>query len=161
MENYLVVDGQRFELTKEEFEKICKAVDLQKKNPFAVADGQKYYYINDRGEVISSKYKDHGKNKLDELRVFVGNACADYEMMKKRANYEAFERILWRYSEEHGGRGRFYPRWSFEEGWDDYYIGENHYFGPSFVSEVVMRDAIRCAREWLQSKGLTEADIFY
>ena len=80
--------------------------------------------------------------------------------MARRANYETFERILWRYSEENGGPGNFYPRWGFEDGWDDYCITDAHFFGPSFVSEKVLRDAIKLGKEWLQSVGLTEVDIF-
>lgn len=161
MESYLVVDGQKFDLTKEEFEKISATVDFQKKKVFNIERGKEYYYIDDRGGLYLSRKIKHEGDDIDKARALVGNMCANYEIMKKRANYEAFERILWRYSEEHGGCGKFYPCWTFEHGWDYYYTTEAHCLGPSFVSAKVVRDAIECGKKWLQSVGLTENDIFY
>lgn len=34
MENYLVLNGQKIELTPEQYQKVCNAVSLNEKSPF-------------------------------------------------------------------------------------------------------------------------------
>ena len=157
MENYLVLNGQKIELTLEQYQGVCNAVS-PKKSPFDKKETSEIYYYIDNDGVVDS-VKDHGW-VADALRYRNANYCSNKELMLRRANYEAFERILWRFSEENGGPGNFYPCWGFKDGWDNYCITDAHSFGPSFVSEKILRDAIKHGKKWLQSVGLTEADIF-
>lgn len=158
MKNYLVLNGQKIELTPEQYQEVCNAVLLETKSPFGRREkGEAYWFIGDDGLLCATGER---SRCIDNLHHGIANYCSNKELMARRANYEAFERILWRFSEENGGPGNFYPRWGFKDGWDNYCITDAHSFGPSFVSEKVLRDAIKHGKKWLQSVGLTEVDIF-
>lgn len=158
MENYLVLNGQKIELTPEQYQEVCNAVSSKKNSSFDRKEkNETYYYIDENGVVCSRKEQNWG---TDVSRYKNANYCSNKELMVKRASYEVLERILWRFSEENGGPGNFYPCWGFKDGWDNYCITDAHSFGPSFVSEKVLRDAIKHGKKWLQSVGLTEVDIF-
>lgn len=99
MENYIVINGKKAELTPAQL----KALGLEKeiKNPFERAEGQKFYFI-DKGGSISDTLDEYwcADNEMFE----VANYCTDREMMEQRALHETLNRLLWRYSMEHGGR---------------------------------------------------------
>lgn len=98
-ENYIVINGKKAELTPAQL----KALGLEKeiKNPFERAEGQKFYFI-DKGGSISDTLDEYwcADNEMFE----VANYCTDREMMEQRALHETLNRLLWRYSMEHGGR---------------------------------------------------------
>lgn len=60
----------------------------------------------------------------------VANYCADKELMKQRALHETLNRLLWRYSEQHGGD----PEWDGEnEHWGIY----RHYYTEGLLVDSV------------------------
>ena len=99
MENYIVINGKKAELTPEQL----KALGLEKeiKNPFERAEGQKFYFIDKCGSISDTldEYWCADNEMFD-----VANYCTDREMMQQRAYMETLNRLLWRYSMEHGGR---------------------------------------------------------
>ena len=99
MENYIVINGKKAELTPEQL----KALGLETEtNPFErVKRNGTYYAISGTGKV--GVWDDY-RNLTDDNCYNVGNYCTDREMLQQRAYVETLNRLLWRYSMEHSGR---------------------------------------------------------
>lgn len=160
MENYLVLNGQKIELTPEQYQEVCNAVS-PKKSPFEKSGkDETYYYIDNDGIVYSAK--DRGW-VVDDLRYGNANYCSNKELMVKRSDYEALERVLWRFSEAGGGAG-FYSicynkkvgDWKATKRAVDVLIP-----GPTFCSESVALCAIEVAKKWLSDNDLTPEKVFF
>lgn len=97
MENYIVINGKKAELTKEQL--VALGIEIEKENPFKF--NPDYYFIDSMGE-INHDYCSIGCS-TSELRYNVGNYCTDKALMEQRALHETLNRLLWRYSMQHGG----------------------------------------------------------
>lgn len=99
MENYLVINGKRVDLTKEQIKRL--GLEVKKKNPFSRESiGKKYFHIQCDGYIA------HYKECRDGLCTKLFNAanyCTDKELMTARAKEEVLSRLLWRFSMENGG----------------------------------------------------------
>lgn len=93
MENYIVINGKKAELTPEQL----KALGIKMESPFEFDTNQEYYFITSIGTVA-----DGSKVNAPE-RHSVANYCTDPDLMKQRALHETLNRLLWRYSMEHKG----------------------------------------------------------
>ncbi len=62
--------------------------------------GDEYWYIDIDGEV--ELFQDAGE-PIDKELHNVANYCTDKKLIEQRAMHEVLNRLLWRYSEEHGG----------------------------------------------------------
>ena len=112
MENYLMLNGKRIDLTEEQVKTLTAE---EKKNPFERGEFEdRYFSIMSAGVVLSCV--EEGLD-LDDKRFAIANYCTDKAMMEQRALHETLNRLLWRYSEEHGGDGE----WDMKRG--HYYIG--------------------------------------
>lgn len=101
MDNYIVINGKKAELTQEQLEKL--GIVVEKKDPFAFSE-DKYYFINAMGTLSEMKKGDTFYNEdYSKLHHEVANYCADKELMEQRALHETLNRLLWRYSMQHGG----------------------------------------------------------
>lgn len=99
MENYIMLDGKKFEIGAELAEMLAQAVKqkAEMRSPFdRQANGDLYYYIEATGEVTVEEH-------YDPDLFGVANYCADRELVEQRALHETLNRLLWRYSEQHGG----------------------------------------------------------
>lgn len=114
--NKIIIDGKEYELSAELVEKIKAEVAAQEKadNPFA-RKRDDYHYIGSDGTVITTF--DAGNNRSDNGRYQAANYCRDRGMMEQRALHETLNRLLWMYSEEHGG----------ENAWDSQNIQAHYY----------------------------------
>lgn len=106
MENYIMLDGQKFELDnalvgklratissqKLENEKKMSPFKRQKKNLF-------YYFIDTDGTVCEDTDRHY---ELDDELYKAANYCTDKNLMHQRALYETLNRLLWRFSMENG-----------------------------------------------------------
>lgn len=102
MENYIMLNGKMVPLTEEQVAALLggKEAACAKVDTFDRMIGKSYFYICGDGEV----YKDEDlEYQIDEKRYNVGNYCTDKEMLKQRSLHETLNRLLWRYSEQHGG----------------------------------------------------------
>ncbi|MDO4668965.1 MAG: hypothetical protein Q4A63_04020 [Butyricicoccus pullicaecorum] len=97
MENYIVINGKKAELTPEQLEKLGIVV---KENPFERTPGERYYAIYNTGEIGIETDVSHSS---DILRYNVANYCLNKDLMKQRALHETLSRLLWRYSMTHDG----------------------------------------------------------
>ena len=124
MENYLMLNGKRIDLTAEQIETL---MGKKVKDPFKRVKGGKYFYIDSDGKI---EVEWDEMTELDNDRYLIGNYCTDRELMEQRALHETLNRLLWRYSMQHGGG---------EIEWgncneDKYSIYANHVVGAYDVS---------------------------
>lgn len=106
MDNYLMLDGQKYELSPE-LVNALRSIDPvpEEKKAFARNGGKDcYWYIGSKGIVCEDVDRDY---ELDESRYAAANYCTDKSLMEQRAMHETLNRRLWRFSEEHGGD----PEW--------------------------------------------------
>ena len=104
MENYIVINGKKAELTEEQL----KALGLETEtNPFEREIDKMYYHIDSRGRIDTDLEMD---SPYDNGRWEAANYCTDREMLQQQAYRETLNRLLWRYSMEHKGN---------EINWDD------------------------------------------
>lgn len=99
MENYIVINGKKAELTEEQLKAL--GIATEKKSPFArCQDEEEYYYIEYDGKVL----QDTEYNSETDIKCYkVANYCTDKNLMQQRAWHETLSRLLWRYSMEHDG----------------------------------------------------------
>lgn len=102
MENYIVINGRKAELTEEQLKAL--GIETEKKSPFDRVHNKKnngnYYFIDIFGEITSGI--DYGY--LSEIRLHnVANYCTDKKLLQQQAYREILNRLLWRYSMEHDG----------------------------------------------------------
>ena len=99
MENYLMLNGKRIDLTAEQIETL---VGKKEKDPFErVKKGKNYYAIINNDTVY--EYRDED-TEHDVGCHAVANYCTDRELMEQRALHETLNRLLWRYSMQNGGK---------------------------------------------------------
>lgn len=90
------------------------------KSPFARADlGDGYYFVGYGDEII---YTEEAGLSVDYQRYAVANYCTDHDLLQQREWHEELNRLLWRYSEEHGGDAEWDGKalhWSIARSIDD------------------------------------------
>lgn len=97
MDNYIVINGKKAELTNEQLEKLGIKVE---KDIFARGEYVEYFFIDYDGTVEM----DTDENSSVDIDYFnVANYCTDKAVMHQRALHETLNRLLWRYSMQHGG----------------------------------------------------------
>ena len=102
MENYLMLDGKKYELSDDLIDALRPALaEPEEENPFErVESNTPYHFISYDGTVGSA----HETYTLIDDGIFsAANYCTDKSLMEQRAMHETLNRLLWRYSEEHGG----------------------------------------------------------
>ena len=96
MNSYLVINGNKTELTKEQLQQL----GIVEKSPFDRAGvNEKYYCIERNGSVAAYEEDDDIFDKEDYE---VANYCTDKSLMKQRALHEILNRLLWRFACENG-----------------------------------------------------------
>ena len=97
MDNYIVINGKKAELTNEQLEKLGIKVE---NDIFQQGEDVEYFYISESGEV----YRDTDMGcSCDINRFKAANYCTDKSVMEQRALRETLNRLLWRYSMRHDG----------------------------------------------------------
>lgn len=103
-DNYIMLNGQRYELSQEEITKLTKQ---HTNDPFKRLSGGTYYRIYE-GDTVA--WVSENNTFEDRNRYNAANYCTDESLMKQRALHETLSRLLWRYSMQHNGRLiDFYP----------------------------------------------------
>lgn len=94
MENYIVLNGKKAELTEEQLKAL--GIEIEKKDPFARKYGAgTYHWIASDGTVMTTI--DFGdKDMADSKRFNVANYCADKHLIEQQALHETLNRLLWR-----------------------------------------------------------------
>ena len=88
IENYIVINGKKAELTEEQLKALGIEIEGKRKNPFARARyGEEYYYINSFGHVNDTPDTDHST----DIEVY---ANANYFRDEAFANQVALHQLL-------------------------------------------------------------------
>lgn len=142
MENYIVINGKKAELTKEQL----KALGIKtNENPFDRAEhGNLFYNIGPDGKLYKN-YECINENitiTMYDNYYATANYCTDEKLLKQRALHETLNRLLWRFSCENG---------ELKNEWDNspkqgdchyhYYIYFNQYNNLFDISRICM---IKC-----------------
>lgn len=111
MENKIILNGVEYTLSAELAKKLMAEVTEQKaqkdlKSPFEREDFDTFFFITTFGTV---NYDTDDKLQSDDDKYNVANYCRDKGMMEQRALHETLNRLLWRYSEMHGGDSNPWP----------------------------------------------------
>lgn len=97
MENYIVINGKKAELTEEQLEKLGIEV---KNDPFKKEEGHKYFCIENDGTI--SCFTDC--NDPSDIAFYdIANYCKDEKLMRQRTLHETLNRLLWRFSMRNEG----------------------------------------------------------
>lgn len=146
MENYIVINGKKAELTKEQLEKLRIKIEKDIFNP---DDGDQYYFINSEG-ILSTHCWDNDMWNISIKKC--GNCCTDKNIMQQRAWHEMLERLLWRFSMQNGGQDldwgksnqdKFYICYDYSD--HEFYFCDECIVKPydvCFVSEEIAQEAI-------------------
>lgn len=98
MDNYIVINGKKAELTEEQLRAL--GIGVKKKTVFDREKGEPYYFIHSNGDIVRDI--DEEAN-CDTGCYNVANYCTSLEVMEQRALHETLDRLLWRFSMEHDG----------------------------------------------------------
>ena len=98
MENYIVINGKKAELTEEQLKKLGIEV---KDDPFEkVKRNEVFYYVSSSGQV-HGQTEGYGTGSSSLFNA--ANYCRDRKIMEQRALHETLNRLLWRFSMQNGG----------------------------------------------------------
>lgn len=99
MDNYIVINGKKAELTEEQLKAL--GLVIPEKNPFnRIEKDEKFFYMNGMGTI---SIFDGGKCIIEQALHEAANYCTDKDLLQQRAYWETLNRLLWRYSMEHDG----------------------------------------------------------
>lgn len=110
--NKIILDGKEYELSAELVGEIKAEVAAQEikrmiaDDPFARTRNVAYYFISVEGSVYTGC---ETGTIADDKRYSAANYCRDKAIMEQRALHETLNRLLWRYSETHGGDSNPWP----------------------------------------------------
>lgn len=105
MENYIMLDGRKFEVSNSLSDLLRGVVkEKEKDSPFERVDGTEYYFITDDGNI---EVEEEENDYTDDVRHKIGNYCSDIELLRQRNLHETLNRLLWRFSLENGGNGEW------------------------------------------------------
>ena len=146
MENYIVINGKKSELTEEQLEKLGIKI---KSTSFERKINENYYCINSDGKVYVRSDRDF---YIDDDLYNTANYCRNEKLMKQRALHETLNRLLWRFSMQNGGdeldwENRFQNKFVINFNYSDnsFFIENNPQlksFNPCFISQEIVERAI-------------------
>lgn len=146
MENYIMLNGKRIDLTAEQIETL---VGKKEKDPFERAEHNcAYCFIDTDGKV---EWEDDVNTSYDVERYEAGNYCTDKELFDQRALHKVLDDLLFRYSMQHGGRdGEERLKWMISYNGDiNPYFGTRcqHNFSTLGTARFINEEAAKAAIE--------------
>lgn len=155
--NYIMVEGNRIDLTEEQVETLKNALNENKdddkskmKSPFDRVDSYESYYCVTMDGGIEALYEEH--SQFDDRAYQIANYCTDKNLIQQQVYRETLNRLLWRFTYQNG--------WS-DDLWEDndkrkYCIFYNYFYDrfdidyndtiqynmPYFISEEIAQRAI-------------------
>lgn len=96
MDNYIVINGKKAELTEEQLEKL--GIKVKKETPFARNVGEAYYYI----QAFNTVMIETDENTPFDTRMYnTTNYFNDKDFAQQVAYHELLNRLLLKYAYEH------------------------------------------------------------
>ena len=156
MENYIVINGKKAELTEAQLKQL--GIKVKKISPFERASKEEpYFYISCNGDVSTGKDCRHD---IDKKVSDVANYCTDRELIEQRALHETLNRLLWRFACENGELENEWngENYHFEVFFDEdkqefkaQYRVVTHTFGPFFRTKGDADKAIEIIKEFIEA----------
>ena len=146
--NKIIIDGKEYELSAELVEKIKAEVAEQEKaeNPFERNVDERYYYVDACGGVGTFIDIMDG---TDNAHYSVGNYSTAKAIIEQRALHETLNRLLWRYSEMHGGGEKRGGYFIYLSNMEDMRVGHctyagcgDVYFRKKEVAEAAIKEVV-------------------
>lgn len=132
MENYIMLDGKKFEMEDSLVELLRGVVsekeEEEEESPFAQVYDKPYYFITSCGTI---DVVNDSNSFTDDNRHRVANYCADEELMRQRALHETLNRLLWSYREE----------WDKDSPWDGHH--QHWYIAKSETGKITVEWTLR------------------
>lgn len=100
MENYIVINGKKAELTEEQLKQL--GVEVNSINPYKRKRNERYYYSNVDCSQLCTVTKDDG-DIIDYESYLYGNYCTDKEMAQQDMLHDLLNRKLRQFSNLNGG----------------------------------------------------------
>lgn len=98
MDNYIVINGKKAELTEEQLEKL--GIKVKARNPFERVEwGNLYYYIDTLSETCV--LRDDRDNNFDDLMFKISNYFNDKDFTNQVALHERLNRKLLKFAYDH------------------------------------------------------------
>lgn len=119
-ENYIVINGKRAELTREQMEQL--GIEVKGKKRWRATNGGVYYFVNISNATLVETY-DYGKSS--DFRYYSHNYFETREEAEAYARVLETEMLLKKYADEHNGE--------FDKGKYDLCINK---FGSLIINEV-------------------------
>lgn len=146
MENYIVINGKKAELTEEQLEKLGIKIGKDIFNP---KDGDNYYFVNALGELTVHQWDD---DRWDVKAKSIGNCCMGRDIMQQRVRHEILERLLWRFSMQNDGQDLDWETSSQDKFYICYNYADHEFviysrcsikpYNVCFISEEIAQEAI-------------------
>lgn len=145
MENYIVINGKKTELTEEQLKKLGIKIEKDIFNP---EEGELYWHIDSTGMLESYTWCD---DTFDRKAKTVGNCCIDRDVMQQRVLHETLNRLLWRFSMQNGMNKIVWDNYHskfyifYDSGDKTFSIGDiliNKGMEPYFLTEEIAQEAI-------------------
>lgn len=95
-ENYIVINGKRSELTKEQMEQL--GIEVEENKRWRAADGGQYWFVDSNNEVRSDM---EYRYNYDSFRYYSHNYFQTREEAKTYAHVLETEMLLKKYADEH------------------------------------------------------------
>ncbi len=92
-ENYLVINGNKTELTQEQLEQL--GIEVKKENPFNVENTEIAYYVSHLQECESGVFVENTMKRC--------LPCKDKQLVEERVKQERLSRLLWKFAIENDG----------------------------------------------------------
>ena len=97
MDNYIVINGKKAELTKEQLEKL--GIKKETSNPFdRVDEGNQYYYIGIESDASNIR---EDRDNFDDLMFKIGNYFNNEDFANQVALHEQLNRKLLKFAYDH------------------------------------------------------------
>lgn len=109
-DNYIMVEGNRIDLTEDQVETLKNALNKNKddndknqetiKSPFDRVDSNEVYYCIAIDGGIARLYEKHLHS--DDCIYQIANYCTNKNLIQQQADCETLNRLLWRFTYQHG-----------------------------------------------------------
>lgn len=154
MENYIVINGQKAELTDEQLKQLGLKVDEKRNNPFERRYGNEYFIISENDSISSAVDRNFNDDNIAYKNV---NYFNDYEFTKQVIWHQLLNRMLLKYAYDNNAEDRewncetshYHIAFSYRT--DELFVGYDDvckypnvvYFSNSEVAERAIEDIVK------------------
>lgn len=152
MENYIVINGKKAELTEEQLKQLGIEVEEKRNNPFKRHSNERYWFINTMGASVGSH---DNNNNFDNDMYNKINYFNDYKFAKQVALHQLLYRKLLKYAWDNEAED--YDEWDNDHKLHYYIIRDKRYHDRYVVTySDYLKDS---STAYFSKKGVAENAI--